>query len=133
MWYTLISQIPGLQRFAATTPCPVTEVYQIPTWYKYLPQTVDATGKCVIDTNSITLASPEGFLVVGIAIIEILLRTAVLVAIGFIIYAGFTYLTSNGDPERARQGKDAILNALIGLVIAIMATALVGFIGNSLT
>lgn len=134
MLYNLASLVPVLGRFAQAAPaCPVTEVYGVPTWYKYLPQTIDKTGKCVVDTTQIVVTSPDGFLSIGIAIIEILLRVAALVAVGYIIYAGFTYMTSNGDPERARQGKDTILNALIGLVIAIMATVLVGFLGNSLT
>lgn len=123
-----------VQNFAASPTCPVTEQYGIPVWYKYLPQEVvtNASGSTCELSQRVAFDNLNVFLSIGLAIIEILLRVGALVAVGYIIYAGFMYLTSNGDPERAKNAKDTILNALIGLVIAIIATALVGFLGRSL-
>lgn len=128
--------IPGLSHFGQTagTDCTVQQsVFGIPTWYKYLPGQIDPSNlQCQVSPN-MQLSRLDVLLGIGIAFIEILLRVAAFVAIAYIIYAGFVYLTSNGDPERAKSGKDTILNALIGLVIAIMATVIVGFIGQRLT
>lgn len=44
-------------------------------------------------------------------------------AIGFVIFGGFQYLTSSGDPGRAAKGKKTITNALVGTVICLLASA----------
>jgi len=49
-----------------------------------------------------------------------------------IVVAGIRYVTSSGDPARIKGAKDAILYAVIGLVIAIMAYAIVNFVVGSL-
>lgn len=46
----------------------------------------------------------------------------------FIIFGGFKYVTSTGNPERATEGRQTILYALIGLVIAVSAFAIVRFV-----
>ncbi len=42
-----------------------------------------------------------------------------LVALGVIIYAGFQYFTSVGDPGKMQDSRDRILSALLGLVILV--------------
>lgn len=103
--------------------------FGFPHWYEYLAGHEDAFRKCIptFDWNH-----PESLWGIGLALIEILLRVVALVAVGFIIYAGFQYMTSNGEPERTKNAKDTILNALIGLVIAIIASTIVSFIGGSI-
>lgn len=43
-------------------------------------------------------------------------------AIGFIIYGGFLYITSQGDPGKAAKGKQTLASAIIGTVIAMLAS-----------
>lgn len=50
------------------------------------------------------------------------------ICVGFIIYGGFTYIISQGSPTGIEKGKKTITNAIIGLVIAILATAIVNTI-----
>lgn len=64
-------------------------------------------------------------------VIEIGLTVAVFVAIGFIIYGGFRYITSSGDSSGIKKAKDTIVNAVIGLVIAMLAFGIVRFITGS--
>lgn len=47
-----------------------------------------------------------------------------IVAVIVIIIAGYLYVTSNGDPNSAARAKNAILGAVIGLVIIILAFAI---------
>ncbi len=54
------------------------------------------------------------------------------VAVIFIIIAGIQYITSAGNPERAKRAKDTILYAIIGLVVALFATAIVNFVVGKL-
>jgi len=43
----------------------------------------------------------------------------------FIVWGGFTYMTSRGDSKKVESAKNTILYAIIGLVIAILAYAIV--------
>ena len=48
-----------------------------------------------------------------------------------IIVAGLKYVTSAGNPSAISSAKTTILYAVIGLVIAILAYAIVNFVLNS--
>lgn len=67
-----------------------------------------------------------------LAIIDDLLRVAGLVSVGFIIFAAFRYVTSQGNPENSAKAQSTILYALVGLIIAVSAIAIVTYIGNNL-
>lgn len=45
-----------------------------------------------------------------------------------IVLAGFTYITSQGDPGKVSQAKNAIIYASAGLAISILAVSIVGFV-----
>lgn len=49
-------------------------------------------------------------------------------AIIFLIYGGFKYILSAGEPGKVAMAKTIITNAIIGLVIAILATVIVNTI-----
>lgn len=49
------------------------------------------------------------------------------IAVIMIIIGGIRYTTSNGDSSQTKAAKDTILYAVIGLVVAIMAYAIVSF------
>ncbi len=92
-----------------------------PAWYKGLTQGSDCSIKPP------TKADGELSLFIWrivLNVIEIVLRIIGVVAVFMIMYGGFQYMTSSGSPDRAAQGMKTVLNASIGLVIAISATAL---------
>lgn len=122
-----------LTKFAqATTPsCPQESVFGIPTWYKYLPAE-SVNGECKL-LGDFTVNKMDSLLGIGLAITEILLFIAGLLAIVYIIYGGFRYVLSQGEPENTKIAKDAILNAVIGLVIAVLASTIVRFIGKTIS
>ncbi len=49
-----------------------------------------------------------------------------------IIFGGFRYVTSTGDAGRVKQAKDTILYGVIGLVVALLAYAIVNFVLKNL-
>ena len=55
-----------------------------------------------------------------------------MVAVVMIILGGVNYATSQGDPGKVKKGKDTILYGIIGLVIAILAFAIVNFVLGAL-
>lgn len=57
---------------------------------------------------------------------------AAAVAVIFIVYGGYLYIADGGDDKRATTGKKVLINALIGLAVAILAYTIVSFIGSTL-
>lgn len=95
-----------------------------PTWYEYIHKANDCSTIQIHGLSDIWL--------VVAAIIEILLRVAGLFAVLFVMYGGFQYITSQAEPEKVNRAKNTIINALIGLVIAILASVIVNFIAGSI-
>jgi len=50
------------------------------------------------------------------------------VAVGMIVYGGVQYTMSTGNPEKVKSAKNTILYAIVGLVIAVLAFAIVNFV-----
>ena len=50
------------------------------------------------------------------------------VCVVVIIIGGVTYMTSSGDAGKVKKGKDTILYGVIGLVICVLAFAIVNFV-----
>lgn len=55
------------------------------------------------------------------------------IAVLFIIYGGYLYLTSGGNEESAEQGRKTMVNSVIGLVVIIMSYVIVRVVTNLLT
>jgi hypothetical protein len=103
--------------------------FGFPKWYKYLPGTIDPnSGLCSPQLNSLS-----SIWLIAAAIIEIMLRVAAIVAVIFVIYGGFAYVTSQGEPESTGRAKSTIVNALVGLAVAVSAAAIVTFIASSIS
>ena len=51
-----------------------------------------------------------------------------LVCVVVMIVGGVNYMTSAGDPGKTKKGKDTILYGLIGLIVCVLAFALVNFV-----
>jgi hypothetical protein len=110
-----------LSVFAAAA-CQKGDFFLLPAWWKYLQVN---TSDCSIIFNF-----PGDLWLVALALLDILLRIGGMVAVVMIIVAGVRYMTSTGNTEKAVSARKTAVNALIGLAITLIATALVAFIGN---
>ncbi len=116
--------------------------FGIPTWYKYLSfdencnivvkTKLDENKNGKIDSNE-TKASFTDIWLIVIAVIEILLTLAGILAVVFIIISGVKFITSQGEPQKIVEARNALMYAVIGVVITIVATQIVAFIGRSLS
>lgn len=61
-------------------------------------------------------------------IINVMLFIAGALAVIMIIYGGIRYITAHGDEKQVKVAKDTIVYSVVGLIIAILAYALVTFI-----
>ncbi len=66
------------------------------------------------------------------AIIYAIVGMIGVVAVIMIILGAISYATSQGDPGKVKKGKDTILYGIIGLVVALLAFAIVFFVTNAL-
>ncbi len=61
-------------------------------------------------------------------VINLLLFVIGVIAVIMIIVGGIRYTLSNGDASNIKTAKDTILYAVVGLVVALMAYAIVNFV-----
>jgi hypothetical protein len=101
----------------------------IPTWYNYLPGE-EVNGVCEINTDGL---GGKVAILIMMGVFDIVLFLAGAIAVIMVIYGGFKLLTSNGEPQKIAAGRTTIINSLVGLVIAVIASQIVGFIARSLT
>ena len=65
-------------------------------------------------------------------IINVIIGVIGFVAVVVIILGGVQYTTSAGDPGKVKKAKDTILYGIIGLVVALLAYAIVNFVLTSI-
>jgi cytochrome bd-type quinol oxidase subunit 2 len=83
-------------------------------------------------TNAgVNTAGVEGSLgsLIGLVINVVLSILGVLLFIYF-VYAGFLWMTAQGDEKRVKQARDIMKNALAGLIIIFLALSIVTFIAG---
>jgi hypothetical protein len=102
-----------------------------PAWYRGLvPDISDAKGNCPITSPGDNLS---GFIWhVVLNIIEDAMVAVGYVTVFFILFGGFKFLTSEGDPGAAAKARTTITNAVVGLVISLVAIGAVNFIVDRL-
>jgi hypothetical protein len=104
--------------------------FGLPSWHKYVEKRIihsplTDTELCEVDLDGI-----GDVWFVAAAAIEILLRIAALISIGFIVYGGVLYVISQGAPDKTKQAEQTVINAIVGLAVAIAATAIVSFVAG---
>lgn len=115
--------------FLAATACSKGGFFGLPPWWKYIDSSkIEGPPKCTVNAKI-----PDDILPIGLAVIDMLLRVAALVAIASVIIAGVAYITAAGDMQKTASARKRIYNALIGLAVVAVASGVVAFIGKSLT
>ncbi len=79
------------------------------------------SSKCA--SNTLTSKGGLSSTIVG----TITLIAGVIIVI-MIIYAGYSYIVSDGDPAKVKAAKSTLVNAIIGLVIVILARTIIYFV-----
>lgn len=103
-----------------------------PTWYQYLPGRNELTNSATgARACTPTITGIGDVWLVAAAAVEIILRFAAIAAVFMIIYGGIQLVTAQGEPDKATQARKTITNALIGLIISIVAATVVTFIAGA--
>lgn len=121
---TLLSPIP-----AYAAGCGDTTLFGIPAWHNGLPKSGGGGAGCVINPPQQTDNGIAAFVwTIVLNIVQAFFVIAGYVAVIFIIIGGFKYIISAGQSDKMAGAKKTITNAVIGLVIALVASAAVGAI-----
>lgn len=65
-------------------------------------------------------------------VVNILLFIIGALSVIMIVFGGIKYTVSNGNPDQIKNAKNTIMYAVVGLVVAILAYAIVNFVISSL-
>jgi len=130
------------------TPAPNNDASQCPSaacnhdffglkpWYAYLQLKPAPDCSPIInlagDPNNPDPNRFNAIWLIGLAVFEDILRIAGIVAVAFIIFGGYRYISSQGEPDNTKAALATIINAVIGLAITIIGAAVVSFIGAKL-
>lgn len=69
---------------------------------------------------------------VAVDIINVVLGVVGVVTVIIIIVAGIMYMTSTGDAAKTVRAKNALLYSVIGLVVSLLAFAIVNFVSKGI-
>ena len=83
--------------------------------------------------GTLAIATQTDIRVIIARIIEAALGLVGVIMVGLIVYAGFLYMTSAGDPAKVGTAKKIITQAIIGLLIILSSLAITEFVIRSLT
>ncbi|MDD5340926.1 MAG: hypothetical protein PHC97_00640 [Patescibacteria group bacterium] len=61
-------------------------------------------------------------------IIQAVLGLVGIIFVALLIYGGFLYMTSQGEPDKVKKGKNAIIAAVIGIIIIVSGYSITYFI-----
>lgn len=130
----VVAQTPSPNIATTASPCDNNRFLTMPPWYRG----VASGSNCDIDLNNLRgddrLGGSIGtfLVIVGLNIVEILMHIAAYTAAAFIIVGGFKYMTSMGSADGNVKGRKTIMNAVIGLIISMIAITVVSYIVNAL-
>ncbi len=90
---------------------------------------LDAAGEAITGSTDDPATPGE---IIG-KIIQLVLGFLGLVFVILTVYAGFMYMMSGGEAEKAKKARSLLINAIIGTAIIISAWAITYFVLTSLT
>lgn len=91
------------------------------------------------DGNQVEIDAPEGIPTGGLSEdggniirfgIFLLIIASVLLALGFLVWGGFMWMTSRGDKQKLEGARKTIIFAIVGLVLAFLSFGVVTIFGK---
>lgn len=106
-------------------------------WFAYLPDSsFDTAHRTCAITNFSLLGDKNQqsqLLPVLLVVADDLIRIAGLVAVAFVVVGGIQLVTSQAEPDKTKRARETIINALVGVAVAIIAASVVSYIGSKLS
>ena len=87
------------------------------------------TTATTADMENKSIAGEGGLISI---LINFLLWTVGILSVVMIIFSGFRYITSAGDASKTKSAQSTLIYSVVGLIVAIMAYAIVNMVTNRL-
>lgn len=97
-------------------------ILTFPNWYRGVY--TNNGDKCEIDFKN----GINDTWVVVTNVVEILIQAVGYIAVGFIIFGGFRYITSQGEASGITDAKNTITRAIVGLIISIVSVLILNLV-----
>lgn len=124
---------PTSYSYAAATCSGAKGFLTFPVWYRGL--NVSAGDCSIVDPNQLNTASGgnnnglSNFIWrVVLNVMDMALQLVGYIAVGFVLYGGFTMIISSGSPEVMAKGRKTVLDAIIGLIISIASVGIINLV-----
>ena len=101
-------------------------VFGMRPWYYGLA--VKSGSTCIVGTPASESDITTFVWIVILNIVSDVMIAVGYLVLGFVIYGGYLYLLSGGDPGKVAKGKKTLTGALVGLAIVLLASVIVNFI-----
>lgn len=85
-----------------------------------LDKSIDPTGVATLQCIPYVLRN----------VVDWAIGLAALAAVFFIIFAGFKFLTSGGDPKQVEGARKTMTFAIVGLILILLVFAIISLIGT---
>lgn len=92
------------------------------------PDSLNPAGNSLAECNIEPGNSPDDAKPVIQSVLEVIFALMGVVAVFVMILGGFYLMTSQGDSAKVTRGKNTILYGVVGLVVAMLAFAIVNFV-----
>jgi len=94
------------------------------------PMSAFAAATIVPPCNGLTCSPNADATAIITVVINWILAIAALIAVLMLIIGGILYVTAAGNSDRAKQARQTILYAVIGLIVIVLAYFVVAFVIN---
>jgi hypothetical protein len=84
----------------------------------------------ITDTKAQQFNDQNGIVSFISRIAQFLTFIAAAVAVIYMVWGGYNFITANGDEEKVKKGKDTLIYASVGLVVTIVAYTIVLLVSN---
>ncbi len=96
--------------------------------------TTEKAGICIPVNNNSTDSILGSDSLVGLIknVLNILLYIAGAISVLFVVIGGYQYLSSGGNEEAAEKGRKTVTNAIIGIVVVVLAFTIINVVVGTL-
>lgn len=122
--YLLVAGLVVLQPQNAYAACNA-HFLTFPAWYNGVTD-----GDCNIKSPEDVGGINKFIIIIAMNFLDMLFQAVAYITVGYILWGGFKYVTSYGEASEIVLARQRILNAVIGLVIAMVAVGIVNYLGS---
>ena len=105
----------------------------VPAYAACTPEEIANGTMSMLDCVDSEVADQEKFNLTGMltTIINVVIGVVGFIAVIMMILGGISFITSQGDAAKVTKAKNTILYGVVGLIVAMLAFAIVNFVLNS--